>query len=126
MHPFRAAIEARDIDAAVALLAEDVVFRSPVVFKPYAGREAVRVILQAVIQVFEDFSYQREIGAEGAADHALVFQARVGDKQVEGCDFLHTRDDGSIDELTVMIRPLSGVIALAEAMNALLPVPSNG
>ena len=120
MHPFRTAIEARDIDAAVALLAEDVVFRSPVVFKPYSGREAVRPILQAVIQVFEDFSYQREIGADDAADHALVFQARVGDKQLEGCDFLHMGEDGLIDEFTVMIRPLSGVIALAEAMNALL------
>lgn len=125
MHPFRAAIEARDIDAAVALLAEDVVFRSPVVFKPYSGRAAVRVILQAVIQVFEDFSYQREIGAEGAADHALVFQARVDGKQVEGCDFLHTREDGLIDDFTVMVRPLSGVLALAEAMNAKLTSPSD-
>ena len=125
MHPFRAAIEARDIDAAVALLAEDVVFRSPVVFKPYSGHAAVRVILQAVIQVFEDFSYQREIGVEGAADHALVFQARVGGKQVEGCDFLHTREDGLIDDFTVMVRPLSGVLALAEAMNAKLTTPSD-
>lgn len=120
MHPFRAAIEARDIDAAVTLLAEDVVFRSPVVFKPYSGREAVRVILAAVIQVFEDFSYQREIGADGAADHALVFQAQIGGKQVEGCDFLHTRADGLIDDFTVMVRPLSGAHALAEAMNARL------
>lgn len=120
MHPFRAAIEARDIDAAVALLAEDVVFRSPAVFKPYSGRETVRVILSAVIEVFEDFSYQREIGAEGAFDHALVFQARVGDKQLEGCDFLHTAPDGLVDEFTVMIRPLSGLTALAEGMNARL------
>jgi len=41
MHPFRDAVEAQDIEAAIALLAEDVVFRSPVVFKPYHGREAV-------------------------------------------------------------------------------------
>jgi ketosteroid isomerase-like protein len=120
VHPFRTAIEARDIDAAVALLADDVVFRSPVVFKPYSGREAVRVILAAVIQVFEDFSYQREIGAEGAADHALVFQAHIGGRQLEGCDFLRARADGLIDEFTVMVRPLSGVQALAEAMNARL------
>ncbi|GAA1584916.1 nuclear transport factor 2 family protein [Kribbella sancticallisti] len=125
MHPFRTAIEARDIDAAVALLAEDVVFRSPVVFTPYSGREAVRPILQAVIQVFQDFSYLREIGAEDAADHALVFQARVGDKRLEGCDFLHAGEDGLIDEFTVMVRPLSGVIALAEAMNALLTDPTH-
>jgi hypothetical protein len=120
MHPFRAAIEARDIEAAVALLAEDVVFRSPVVFKPYAGREAVRPLLHAVAQVFEDFEYVREYGAPDAIDHALLFRARVGDKQLEGCDFIHMSDDGSIGELTVMVRPLSAALALAEAMGALL------
>jgi hypothetical protein len=120
MHPFRAAIEERDIDAAVALLADDVVFRSPVVFKPYRGRAAVEPLLHAVAQVFEDFSYVREIGSPDAADHALVFQARVGDRQLEGCDFIHTGDDGSIGELTVMVRPLSAALALAEAMGARL------
>jgi ketosteroid isomerase-like protein len=120
VHPFRAAIEARDIDRAVALLADGVVFRSPVVFAPYQGRAAVELILRAVVQVFEDFRYVREIGAEGAADHALVFQAHISGRQIEGCDFLHVADDGSIDELTVMTRPLSATLALAEAMNALL------
>jgi limonene-1,2-epoxide hydrolase len=120
VHPFRAAIEARDIDAAVALLADDVVFRSPVVFTPYRGPEAVRPLLHAVAQVFEDFRYTREIGLQGAADHALVFEARVGGREIEGCDFLHIDDDGSIDELVVMVRPLSAALALAEAMSALL------
>jgi hypothetical protein len=116
MHPFRAAVEARDIEAAIALLADDVVFRSPAVFTPYKGREAVGTLLRAVFEVFEDFRYTREIGAPDAADHALVFEARVGDKQLEGCDFLHQTPDGTIDELTVMVRPLKGVLALAEAM----------
>ena len=120
MHPFRAAIEARDMDATVALLADDVVFRSPVVFKPYRGRDAVGMILRTVATVFEDFAYTREIGAPDARDHALVFEARIGDKQVEGCDFVHVDDDGSIDELVVMVRPLSGANALAEAMAAKL------
>jgi hypothetical protein len=125
MHPFRAAIEARDIDAAVALLAEDVVFRSPVAYRAYQGRAAVAPILHAVIQVFEDFRYVREIGAPDAADHALVFQARIGAQQIEGSDFLHTGDRGSIDEFVVMIRPLSGVLALAEAMKARLAAAEN-
>ncbi|WP_163737158.1 nuclear transport factor 2 family protein [Mycobacterium gallinarum] len=120
VHPFRAAIEARDLDAAVALVREDVVFRSPVVFTPYEGREALRQILAAVIDVFEDFRYTREIGADGAADHALVFEARVGDKQVQGCDFIHVDADGAIDEFTVMVRPLQAMLALAEAMKVRL------
>lgn len=126
MHPFRAAIEARDLDAAVALLSDDVVFRSPIVFKPYTGRAAVGALLAAVSQVFEDFSYLREIGAPDASDHALVFQARVGDRQIEGCDFLHVDENGSIDELVVMVRPLSGALALAEAMKAQLASAQSG
>jgi SnoaL-like domain len=120
MHPFRAAVEAQDMEAAVGLLAEDVVFRSPVVFKPYEGRDAVAALLFAVSRVFEDFRYTREIGAPDASDHALVFQARVGDREIEGCDFLHSGDDGLIDEFIVMVRPLSGALALAEAMKAQL------
>ena len=118
MHPFRAAVEARDMDAAVALLGDDVVFRSPVAFKPYRGRAAVAPILHAVSRVFEDFRYVREIGAADAADHALVFHARIGDHQIEGCDFLHLDDHGSIDEFVVMVRPLTGTLALAKAMEA--------
>ena len=120
MHPFRAAVEAQDFDAAVALLADDVVFRSPIVFKPYRGRDAVAPILFAVSRVFEDFRYLVEIGADDAPDHALVFEARVGDRELQGCDFLHTDDDGKIDEFAVMVRPLSAAVALAEAMKAQL------
>ena len=116
MHPFRAAIEAQDLDAAVALLREDVVFRSPVVFTPYQGREALRQILAAVMDVFQDFRYVREIGADGARDHALVFEARVGDKQLQGCDFISFDSDGAIEEFTVMVRPMQAMLALAEAM----------
>jgi hypothetical protein len=116
MQQFRDAIESGDIDAVAALLADDVVFRSPVVYAPYRGRAQVEVLLRAVSQVLEDFHYIREIGAPDAADHALVFRARVGDREVEGCDFIHLDGDGRIDELYVMFRPLSGVLALAEAM----------
>ena len=126
MHPFRSAVEARDLDAVSALLAEDVVFRSPVVFKPYRGRATVTALLTAVSEVFEDFTYAREIGAADARDHALVFNARVGDKQIEGCDFLHMDENGTIDELVVMVRPLSAAMALRDAMAAKLAAAGVG
>jgi hypothetical protein len=118
MRAFREAVESSDIDRALSLMTEDVEFRSPVVHKPYRGRDAVGVILRSVARVFEDFRYEREIGGEGATDHALVFRARVGDRELEGCDFLHLDDSGLIDELVVMVRPLSGAMALAETMRA--------
>ena len=126
MHPFRAAVEGRDLAAAVALLTEDVVFRSPVVFTPYRGRDAVGPILHAVSEVFEDFRYVREVGTPEQPDHVLVFRARVGGLEIEGIDLLHTAEDGSIDELTVMVRPLKAVLALAEAMQAKLAAAQAG
>ncbi|MBI5104398.1 MAG: nuclear transport factor 2 family protein [Solirubrobacterales bacterium] len=113
-HPFRTAVESGDMEAAIAMLADDVVFRSPVVFKPYEGRDAVAPILRAVAQTFEDFRYVKELGDAG--DHALVFHARVGDKELDGVDFLVTDDAGRITDFMVMVRPLSASIAVAEAM----------
>jgi len=120
MHPFRAAVEASDIEAALALLSDDVVFRSPVVFKAYHGRDAVAPILHAVLQVFEDFRYVREVGSPDGVDHVLMFRARIGDREVDGSDFLHMDEQGLIGELTVMVRPMSAMVALAEAMSARL------
>jgi limonene-1,2-epoxide hydrolase len=114
----RTALEARDLDAALALMAPDVVFRSPIVHKPYRGHDAVRALLEGVMAIFEDFRYERVIGADDAADHALVFATRVGDRELQGCDFLHLNADGLIDEFVVMVRPLTGALALAEAMRA--------
>jgi len=116
MHAFRAAVEARDFDALPALMAEDVVFHSPIAHKPYRGRDTVAVILRAVANIFVDLRYDREIGAPDSPDHALVFAARVGELEINGCDFLHTGPDGLIDEFTVMLRPLKAVTAFAEKM----------
>jgi SnoaL-like domain len=116
LQEFRKAIESRDLDGLVALFTDDVVFRSPVVHAPYQGRDQAKVLLAAVAQVFEDFRYTREMGAPGAADHALVFRARIGDRELEGCDFIHVNEEGLIDELYVMVRPATGLMALAEAM----------
>ena len=114
VHPFRAAVEARDAEAMEALLAEDVVFTSPVAFKPYPGKPTTAAILRGVMRVFEDFRYVREI--DGGSDHALVFEATVDGKRITGCDFLHINDDGLIDDFMVMVRPLSGATALAARM----------
>lgn len=116
MHPFRAAVEAGDFAALTPMFAEGVVFRSPIAHKPYQGRDTVAVILGAVSKVFEDLHYDREIGGPDEPNHALIFTARVGDLEINGCDFLHTDADGLIDEFTVMLRPLKAVNAFAEKM----------
>ncbi|GAB98482.1 hypothetical protein GONAM_02_00040 [Gordonia namibiensis NBRC 108229] len=118
MKQFREAVEARDAQAMQALLADDVVFTSPVAFKPYPGKAITSAILRGVLRVFTDFRYVREINDEGGRDSALIFEANVNGKAVTGCDFIHVNDDGKIDDFMVMVRPLSGAQALAEAMGA--------
>ncbi|MHA3702856.1 nuclear transport factor 2 family protein [Jatrophihabitans sp. YIM 134969] len=119
MQEFREAVERRDHAAIEALLADDVVFTSPVAFAPYPGKALTAAILRAVLRVFEDFTYVREI--HDGADHALVFTATVDGKQVQGCDFIHVDADGRIDDFQVMVRPLSGATALAAAMAEQFP-----
>jgi hypothetical protein len=120
MHPFRAAVEARDIEAAAAVFADDVVFRSPIVFKPYSGKAATTAVLRAALLVFQGFAYEAEMTSADGRDHALVFRARVGEREIEGCDFLHHGEDGSVDRLTVMVRPLSAALVLRDRMAAQL------
>ena len=113
-HPFRAAVEARDFPAMIETLAPEVSFHSPVTFKPFEGRDAVAVVLGAVLRVFDDFRYTDELAGDGTL--ALVFEAKVGDRDVQGLDFLRFDADGLIEDFTVMVRPLSATLALRDAM----------
>ncbi|HEX2468078.1 MAG TPA: nuclear transport factor 2 family protein [Solirubrobacterales bacterium] len=123
---FQAAVLAGDESALREVLAEDVVFRSPAVFKAYEGRKATMLVLRAVSNVFEDFHYEDRFEADDG--EVLLFAARVGDRQLNGIDLLRFDDEGKVRELIVMIRPLSGLTALVEAMASELerlgvPVP---
>lgn len=116
---FRTAVESRDLPAALALLHPDVEFRSPVSHRPYRGSAEVGRLLRHVIEVFEDFRYVDELSGAGGTS-GLVFRARAGDRDLEGWDYLTLDGDGRITTLVVMVRPLSALIALAEAMGARL------
>ena len=111
---FRAAAESKDFSAFEEIFAADVSFRSPAVFKPYEGRDAVAMLLATVADVFEDFSYSDQVETAGTA--ILAFSARVGDRTLEGIDLLRFDDEGKVREMAVYVRPLSGLNALAEAM----------
>ncbi len=121
MHPFRKAVEECDEKGIQAMLADTVVFTSPVAFKPYVGKPITAAILRGVLRVFEDFRYIREIHDPSGLDHAFVFETGLAGApgvKITGCDFLRFNDDGLIDDFMVMVRPLSGATALSEAMGA--------
>jgi hypothetical protein len=121
---FRDAVEAGDLAAMEAALDPAVVFNSPVVFKPYEGREAVMALLSLVAQVFEDFRYVDELTGDGTK--CLIFKARVGERELDGMDYLELGEDGLVTELTVMVRPYSAATALRDAMGAKLEALASG
>ncbi|AWB93906.1 nuclear transport factor 2 family protein [Aeromicrobium chenweiae] len=118
MNDFRAAVEAGDFAALGDLLADDVVFRSPVAFRPYEGKPVVAAILRGVGRVFTDFRYVRELEDADGQGSALVFETYVDGVSVNGIDLIRLDADRRITELTVMVRPLSASNALAAAMAA--------
>jgi len=119
-HPFGRAIADGDEDAALATIADDVEFRSPAVYKPYHGKEDVAGILRLVATVFENFRYTNE-WRDGSTS-ILFFEATVGERELQGIDILEENDAGQIARFTVMIRPLSGLQAVAGTMAARLGV----
>ncbi|UOE71239.1 nuclear transport factor 2 family protein [Acinetobacter baumannii] len=109
-------IQSNDLSNLNDLLADEVIFRSPVAHKPYEGRQVVFFILTNVIQVFENFTYHRKFYTEDGENVVLEFSANVGDKSLKGIDMIRFNEHGKIIDFEVMIRPMSGLAALAEQM----------
>lgn len=122
---FRAAVEAKDLAAITGALDPGVEFHSPVMVKPYHGRDSVAALLGVLLEVFEDFRYTDELvspAPDGRGEtpagraQALIFSARVAGKAVQGLDLLRFGDTGLVTGLTVMVRPLPAAMTLARVV----------
>jgi hypothetical protein len=124
-HPFRRAAEAKDLGLLTETLRKDVELHSPVLFRGFEGREVVIGVLGHVAATLEDLVYVDETVGEGTV--ALRFKARVGDRELEGVDYLTLDEDGRIADLTVFMRPMSALTAFNERMAERLGVelPTN-
>jgi ketosteroid isomerase-like protein len=116
MHPFRTAVESGRFDTIGELFAEDAVLHSPIAHHPYHGKDSIAMIICAVANTLNEFRFTTEMRGEHDGDHALMFDATVDGLQIQGCDFVHTRADGLIDTITVMLRPLKAVGVFADKM----------
>lgn len=104
-----------DLSELESIVADDAVFRSPVANTPYPGKKVVCIVLRGAASVFKDFVYHREL-FDGENSVCLEFEARVGDKTLKGIDLVKFDEAGKIIAFEVMVRPLTGVMALGEAM----------
>lgn len=121
---FRAAVENGKVDQAAELFREDAIFRSPILFKPYEGRQRVLRVLQAaerVLGIGGSFRYVHQLEDPHDRVAVLEFVTEVDGKQVEGIDKLTFDEEGRITELKVMLRPASAVQAVGVRMAQELP-----
>ena len=102
------------------ILADDVVFHSPVVHTPQRGKALTKLYLSAAIMVLggNKFEYVREV--IGESDAVLEFTAEVDGIIINGVDMVHWNEDGEIDDFKVMIRPLKAVNLLHGLMKQML------
>ena len=113
-------VKTRNAKGLDALLADDVVFHSPVVHTPQAGKAVAVQYLSAAFRVFfnESFRYVREIS--GPRDAVLEFQVDIDGVSVNGVDMIRWNDEGRIVDFKVMIRPLKAVNLIHQKMAAML------
>ena len=116
-------VREHDAGALPKLLADDVVFHSPVVHTPQRGQLAATRILAAAVQVFGNptFRYVRELHAANEA--VLEFIVEIEGIEVNGVDMMRWNDAGRIVEFKVMLRPLKAINLIHQKMAALLQAP---
>ena len=113
-------VRIRDARGLTELLADDVVFYSPVVHTPQVGKAITTMYLAAAVQVFgnDTFKYVREIVGEN--DAVLEFETEIDGILINGVDMIKWNDDGKITEFKVMVRPLKAVNLIHQKMGELL------
>lgn len=109
-------ISSGDLSDLPALVHADATFRSPMAHKPYQSAQAVVLILRTVAGVFQNFRYHRELFSGDGLNVVLEFSAEVAGKELKGIDLIRFNEQGLIVDFEVMVRPMSGLVALGEEM----------
>ena len=110
------ALTTGDTSALPDITSDQIVFRSPAVFTPFAGKQAFVFIIATVAGIFEDFRYHRQFATDDGASAVLEFEARIDDRSLKGIDMIRFDEDGLICEFEVMIRPANALALLAQKM----------
>lgn len=113
----------KDVTGVDALLAEDVVFHSPIVDTPQAGKAITRQYLAAVFDIFSkrSFRYVREV--VGEHDAVLEFLVEIDGVGVNGVDMIRWNDEGLIVDFKVMLRPFKALKVMQTRVAAILAAP---
>ena len=107
-------VSEQDTQVLSEALADEVLFRSPFLWKPKEGKAMAMLYLSSAVRVLEDFTYHRQFVGDNAV--VLEFSARIGALSVKGVDIIQFNEEGQITDFEVMVRPANGLQALGAAM----------
>ena len=107
-HDFTAAVAARDIDALVASLAPDAVLHSAVTDTPFEGRELLADLYASLFESFEELRVTDEF--QSGDTHAFFWEGRIEGRYVAGADRIRIGPDGKVRDITIVGRPLTGLM----------------
>jgi hypothetical protein len=113
-------VRTRDMAALQRILADEVVFHSPVVHTPQRGKAITTQYLQGAMQVLYNASFRYEREIVGDRDAVLEFSTTIDGILINGVDLIQWNDAGQITDFKVMVRPLKAINKLHELMGQML------
>jgi hypothetical protein len=122
-NPLRAAMDARDPAMVEEALAPDAVIRSPIFSEPLRGRPLVVEVFSVVYEVFGEMTYPLDVPGD---PHLFAWSSDIDGEPVEGIDLFSRNEAGEVSEVTVYMRPLSGVAAFLQVAGRALAKRRDG
>jgi SnoaL-like domain len=116
VHAFTAALQRKDLDAMLSHMGDDVRLLTPLVFEPFQGKAAIRPVVEALLAVVDSFEFLELM--EGPQHVSEFFRVKVGSLVLDGVDYWRLDQEGLIQEMTVLWRPLPAIIAVQDQLNA--------
>ena len=115
LHAFTDAMQRKDLDAMLTHMAEDVTLKTPVVAEPFKGKAAIRPVVKALLGVVDKFDFLEMM--QGPYHVSEFFRVTVGSIELDGMDYWRINEAGLIEEMTVLWRPLSAIVAVQQKLD---------
>jgi hypothetical protein len=115
IHAFTAALQRKDLDAMLSHMSDDVRLLTPLVFEPFQGKASIRPVVEALLSVVDSFEFLELM--EGPQHVSEFFKVTIGSLTLDGMDYWRLNEEGLIQEMTVLWRPLPAIVAVQNQLN---------
>ncbi len=116
IHAFTAAMQRKDLDAMLIHMSDDVRLVTPLVAEPFQGKASIRPVVEALLAVVDSFEFLELM--EGPQHVSEFFKVTIGSLALDGMDYWRLDEEGLIQEMTVLWRPLPAIVAVQNQLNA--------